>query len=136
MTPFLLLTPLGRLDPTVSRTLREHGVTPREIVRLDDYPRVATQLYVRKTRTEERARVQQAYEDTWRRRVVDVSAELWLLDDAAFEAAWQLKPRLRLEWPAERIPFGSRELLLRSFHLPDPTDVEREWAVVSAQPRS
>lgn len=131
--PFLLLTPLGRLDPKIARTFNDHGVAPREVRRLADYPSTATQLYARKPRTEERVRVQQAYEDVWRARVADVSAELWLLDDAAFEAAWGIKPRLRLEWPAETITFESRELLLRTFHLPDPPEVEREWAVVAGR---
>ena len=90
-----------------------------------DYPRVATALYSRKPATEERARVQRAYEDAWRARVADHSAELWVLDEAAFAAAWKIKPRLREEWPAETVLHGTRPLLLRTFHLPDPPDVER-----------
>ena len=127
---FLLITPLGRLDPRVPRTFREHGVSPLEVRTIADYPRVATALYSRKPATEERARVQRAYEDAWRARVADHSAELWVLDEAAFAAAWKIKPRLREEWPAETVLHGTRPLLLRTFHLPDPPDVEREWACV------
>ena len=130
--PFLLLTPLGRLDPKVARTFRENGVAPSEVRLMVDYPRLSTALYARTSPTAERARIQLAYEETWRARVSDVSAELWLLDAAAFEVAWEIKPRLRVEWPAETVPFESRVLLLRTFHLPDREDVAREWGVVTA----
>jgi hypothetical protein len=128
--PFLLITPLGRLDPKVARTFDEHGVRPLELRLVADYPRTATKLYARAPSTPERDRVQLAYEDTWRNRVSDLAAELWLLDERAFEAAWELKPRLRAEWPAETVSFGARTLWLRSFHLPDPDDVAREWALL------
>ena len=129
--PFLLITPLGRLDQKLTQTFRDHAVIPFKVHQLVDYPRTATQLYAREQVGPERARIQQAYEDLWRARVSDVSAELWLLDDAGFEAAWKLKPRLRLEGPAEMVPFGARMLWLRTFHLPDPDDVAREWALLS-----
>lgn len=132
--PFLLITPLGRLDARVTNTFLDHGVRPCEVRTVFDYPRLGTALYRRSNPTQERQRVQLAYEDRWRARVSDVSAELWLLDAAAFAAAWQIKPRLRLEWPAETWPFGARQLFLRAFHLPDPEDVPHEWAVTS--PRS
>lgn len=128
--PFLLITPLGRLDGRVARVLRDHAVTPWEVRTIADYPRTASALYGRRPLSAERARVQLAYEDVWRARVKDVSAELWLLDDAAFAAAWAIKPRLRVDWPAEITLFGSRQLLLRTFHLPDPDDVSREWSLL------
>ena len=127
---FLLITPLGRLDPRVARTFREHGVSPLTLRTIVDYPRLATALYARQSPTEERLRVQRAYEDAWRARVADHSAALWVLDDSAFAAAWKIKPRLREEWPAERVPYGNKALLLRTFHLPDPPAVEREWRCV------
>lgn len=130
--PFLLLTPLGLLDERVAKTFHEHGVSPIEVLRLD-YPPAATGLYSRKSGTTERARVQRAYEETWRRRVADCSAELWQLDDGAFERAWELKPRLRQEWPPELVPFEQRLLYLRTFHLPDPADVAKEWAWLTSQ---
>ncbi len=128
MSAFLLLTPLGRLDPTVTRTFVEHGVAPSEIRVVSDYPSAATGLYARVPSSPERDRVQRAYEAAWRARVEDVTAELWVLDSPAFEAAWKLKPRLRVEWPAETVPFEARVLWLRKFHLPDPPKVAHEWA--------
>lgn len=131
--PFLLLTPLGRLDARVIRTLHQEGVRPRELQRLADYPSTATALYSRKPSTPERLRVRRAYEDAWRARVSDVSAEVWWLDQVTFERAWAIKPRLRLEWPPETVPFEQRALYLRTFHLPDPEDVAREWAWLTSQ---
>lgn len=131
--PFLLLTPLGRLDARVAKTFHDHGVVPLEVHSLPDYPSAANGLYSRKSGTAERARVQRAYEETWRRRVADCSAELWQLDAAAFERAWTLKPKLREAWPPELVPFEERTLYLRTFHLPDPPDVAKEWAWLTSQ---
>lgn len=131
--PFLLLTPLGRIDARVAKTFRDHGVEPAEIFHLADYASAATGLYSRKSGTPERAKVQRAYEETWRARVADCSAELWRLDAASFERAWTLKPRLRTEWPPELVPFEQRFLYLRTFHLPDPPDVAKEWAWLTSQ---
>lgn len=132
MSAFLLLTPLGRLDETVARTFRAQGVIPREVQVVADYPRAATALYARTPTSPARERLQRAYEETWRARVKDVSAELWVLDAAGFEAAWKLKPRLRADWPALAVPFEARTLWLRKFHLPDPPDAEREWALLKS----
>jgi len=133
MSAFLLLTPLGRRDPQVARTFERHGVVPRELRVVSDYPSAATGLYARVPSPPERTRIQRAYEAAWRARVDDVSAELWVLDSAAFLAAWEIKPRLRVEWPAETVPFEARVLWLRKFHLPDPGDVEREWAHLASR---
>ena len=131
--PFLLLTPLGRKDARVTKTFREHGVAPIELYALADYPSAATGLYSRKSGTPERAKDQRAYEEAWRRRVADCSAELWQLDELSFERAWTMKPSLRVEWPPELVPFEQRFLYLRAFHLPDPADVTKEWAWLTSQ---
>lgn len=130
--PFLLFTPLAHGAEHVTRTFLESGVRPRRVVRVRDYPSAASLLYARGALTDERLKTRLAYEAAWRARTTVHDTTAWVLDDAAFAAAWRLKPSLRAAWPPEVIIHDGLELLLRHFHLPDANDVACEWARLSA----
>jgi molybdenum cofactor biosynthesis enzyme MoaA len=125
--PFLLLTPLGLEDASVAPFLQEGGVRPRAVHRVDDYPRRSLALYAR-TVSDARLELGLAYEAAWRRRCTSPHAEVWELDAQTFSRAWQLKASWRARWPAE----GVGALLLQRLHLPDPGEVDRQWAWLRA----
>jgi molybdenum cofactor biosynthesis enzyme MoaA len=130
--PFLLLTPAGRADGSVEPQLRSLGIVPHTVATLKDYPRLSMALYARRALTTARLQLRLAYEAAWRARFRDVSATVWLLDEATFAVAWLHKRMLRARWPAQLHEHGEQTLVLQPFHLPDPEDVPREWAWLEA----
>ncbi|MBI5362871.1 MAG: hypothetical protein HZA53_06805 [Planctomycetes bacterium] len=135
--PFLAVTPAGaRFSDELFRALAIRGVAITERRSVTDWPRIASALHARSLDHEALLRAF-AHEELWRGLFPREDAEVWILDgDRAFERAraWkaQLRERLRGVQVTVQSLYDSFEAGLHAFHVPEPTELEREWRALTA----
>jgi hypothetical protein len=135
-TPFLLLTPLGMEQRRpILQMLDEAGIGIGRVFPILDYPRLSSILYSRSA-DDERLRVALAFEQLWRTVRPDLRAEYWEIPDQGdYLALLRRKETSREQMGIQRFRLNAPDLALRTpgqilrlqaFHVPDPSQWERE----------
>ena len=130
MTPFLVLTPIGRRHRSeFAAALRRLGVRVRGTAELAPWSEASSRLYRRGLQAAAIARAAR-FEQRWLEEGPHDRAECWtLFDSTDYRRLLAAKAALRQRFagvPLGPAAAGEPLFALHAFHVPDPGDLDRE----------